>query len=142
MKKTYSEFISSLELTAIRVISTSEKVLFDPNPNEIVNVQMKVEKASHKDEPKITDDLLVCTQKFRFEFAIDGKTFYTAEYEIFTSFMIKDMNIVSSSLEDETIKTVFAEKQIGKLVWSCLRGTVMDGFNRHSLKPIPLPLLL
>ena len=60
---------------------------------------------------------------------------------MFIAFTIKDAETVERLLKIEEIKQIFINKQIDRLVWSYLRGIVMDAFNKHSLRPIPLPLL-
>ena len=72
---------------------------------------------------------------------MDDKVFFEAEYVLFIVFLIKDKSKIESLLQNEEIKKVFIEKQIDKLIWSYLRGIVMDAFNKHSLRPIPLPLV-
>lgn len=141
MGNDYTNFIKAIELNSIKLISTSEKVFSEPDIQKENNVHINTEKSASKDDPQMVNNSLINYHKYRFEFIIDNKIFYTAEYEIFVSFIIKDPKTVSSLLDDKKIRDVFVEKQIDKLVWSYLRGIVMDGFNRHSLKPIPLPLL-
>ena len=46
------------------------------------------------------------------------------------------------TLQLEELKEVFIRQQINRTLWTILRGTVMDAFNRHSLKPIPLPWMM
>ena len=54
---------------------------------------------------------------------------------------MKNEEEVKRLLEIDEIRTIFIEKQINKLIWSYIRGIVMDAFNKHSLRPIILPLL-
>lgn len=138
----YKDFITSIQISNIRLLSSNEKVLFYPEGENISEVKILTEKKLNKDDPRVDQNQLINQHKYKFDFSISNKIFYSCDYEIYVDFEILDIEKVSEALKDEQIKKLFIEKQIDKLVWSYLRGIVMDGFNKHSLTPIPLPLLV
>lgn len=150
----------------IRAIADSKQIsvktlLLDMIKNEIsenfcsslkLNMQIKsdIQEANYTDisesnsivsKPIIKDSEMLNNHKYKFSFSVDNNKFYVGEYVLFISFSIKDKTEVENLLKIDEVRSLFVEKQIQKLIWSYLRGIVMDSFNRHSLKPVPLPLL-
>ena len=53
-----------------------------------------------------------------------------------------DPKFFNELFSKQEVKDIFYSKQLNKTLWTILRGTVMDAFNRHSLKPVILPFVL
>lgn len=141
MNENYAKLIKSIELSNITLLESSEKLIFSPADEQLKNIHFETEHGYNKDDPIIKNNEMQNRHKYRFSFYADNRMYYTAEYVIFISFTIKDRAEVENLLKTDEIRTLFIEKQIHKLIWSYLRGIVMDSFNRHSQKPVPLPLL-
>ncbi len=141
MENEYKKLIKLIELSNITLVESHEKLFFAPKEDQLSSVRIDTEHGYSKDDPVITDTELLNNHKYKFTFSVENKKYYVAEYILFVSFSTKDKDEVIRLLGIEEIKNLFIEKQINKLIWSYLRGIVMDSFNRHSLKPIPLPLM-
>ncbi len=141
MNNEYTEFVKAIELSAVNLVESHEKVFFTPSDAQLDKVKIDTEHAYNKDDPINQDSTLLNNHKYKFTFSVDDKTYFVAEYIVFIAFTIKDKETVERLLKIEEIKQMFINKQIDRLVWSYLRGIVMDAFNKHSLRPIPLPLL-
>lgn len=141
MNKEYTKLVQSIELSSINLVESHEQVVFFPTDEQLAKVKIDTEHEYNKEDPVIKDSNLLNNHKYRFLFSVDEKQYFIAEYIIFISFNIKKLDEVERLLKIDEIKKLFIEKQIDRLVWSYLRGVVLDAFNKHSLKPIPLPLL-
>ena len=141
MNKEYTEFVKAIELSAVNLVESHEKVFFTPSDAQLDKVKIDTEHAYNKDDPINQDSALLNNHKYKFTFSVDDKPYFVAEYIVFIAFTIKDKETVERLLKIEEIKQMFINKQIDRLVWSYLRGIVMDAFNKHSLRPIALPLL-
>jgi len=141
MNNEYSEFVNALELSTITLVESHEKVFYAPSDAQLDKVKIDTEHGYNKNDPVIQDSSLLNNHKYKFVFSVEDKQYFVAEYIVFIAFTIKDKETVKKLLKIEEIKNLFIEKQIDRLVWTYLRGIVMDAFNKHSLKPIPLPLL-
>lgn len=138
MNENFKKLIGLLELKDIKLIDSHETVLSFPNQNDN-EISINGEQLFPKDDPKNSDDLLIFRPKFVFSFSIGENIFYRCEYILLVSFSYKDLSEVQKLLEDKETKNLFYTKQINRTLWSILRGLVMDGFNKHSLKPVILP---
>ena len=141
MNNEYTEFVKALELSSITLVESHEKVIFTPSDVQLDKIKIDTEHGYNKDDPIIQDSSLLNNHKYKFIFSVEDKQYFVAEYIVFIAFTIKDKDTVERLLKVDEIKQMFIEKQIDRLVWSYLRGIVMDAFNKHSLRPIPLPLL-
>lgn len=138
MNEKFKKLIGLLELKDIKLIDSHETVFSFPNQNDN-EISINGEQLFPKDDPKNSDDLLIFRPKFVFSFSIGENIFYRCEYILLVSFSYKDLSEVQKLLEDKETKNLFYTKQINRTLWSILRGLVMDGFNKHSLKPVILP---
>lgn len=138
MNENFKKLIGLLELKDIKLIDSHETVFSFPNQNDN-EISINGEQLFPKDDPKNSDDLLIFRPKFVFSFSIGENIFYRCEYILLVSFSRKDLSEVQKLLEDKETKNLFYTKQINRTLWSILRGLVMDGFNKHSLKPVILP---
>lgn len=138
MNENFKKLIGLLELKDIKLIDSHETVLSFPNQNDN-EISINGEQLFPKDDPKNSDDLLIFRPKFVFSFSIGENVFYRCEYILLVSFSYKNLSEVQKLLEDKETKNLFYTKQINRTLWSILRGLVMDGFNKHSLKPVILP---
>ncbi len=138
MNENFKKLIGLLELKDIKLIDSHETVFSFPNQNDN-EISINGEQLFPKDDPKNSDDLLIFRPKFVFSFSIGENIFYRCEYILLVSFSYKDLSEVQKLLEDKETKNLFYTKQINRTLWSILRGLVMDGFNKHSLKPVILP---
>ena len=141
MNENYAKLIELIELSNITLIESHEKMLFSPSDEQLKKIRIETEHSYNKNDPVIKDAEMLNNHKYNFSFLVDDKKYYIAEYIIFISFNIKNKVKVETLLKIDEVRKLFIEKQIQKLLWSYLRGIVMDSFNKHSLKPIPLPLL-
>lgn len=103
---------------------------------------MNVGQAFAKEDPTVNNDAILFRTKFEFNFTIEGKVFFKTQYVIATTFIAQDTEKVLELLKDEELKDFFLKKQVNRTLWTVLRGTVMDAFNRHSLKPVSLPWMM
>ena len=138
MNENFKKLIGLLELKDIKLIDSHETVLSYPIQND-KEISIHGEQLFPKDDPKNTDDLLIFRPKYVFSFSIEDTVFYKCEYIFLVSFSYKDLSKIQKLLEDKETKDFFFDKQINRTLWSIVRGVVMDGFNKHSLKPIILP---
>ena len=138
MNENFKKLIGLLELKDIKLIDSHETVLSYPIQDD-KEISIHGEQLFPKDDPKNTDDLLIFRPKYVFSFSIEDTVFYKCEYIFFVSFSYKDLSKIQKLLEDKETKDLFFDKQINRTLWSIVRGVVMDGFNKHSLKPIILP---
>lgn len=138
MNENFKKLIGLLELKDIKLIDSHETVFSFPNQNDN-EISINGEQLFPKDDPKNSDDLLIFRPKFVFSFSIGENVFYRCEYILLVSFSYKNLSEVQKLLEDKETKNLFYTKQINRTLWSILRGLVMDGFNKHSLKPVILP---
>lgn len=141
MNNEYTEFVKAIELSAINLVESHEKVFFTPSDVQLDKVKIDSEHSYNKNDPIIKDSSLLNNHKYKFIFSVKEKQYFVAEYIVFIAFTIKDKDTVERLLTIGEIKQLFIEKQIDRIVWTYLRGIVMDAFNKHSLRPIPLPLL-
>lgn len=138
MNENFKKLIGLLELKDIKLIDSHETVLSYPIQDD-KEVSIHGGQLFPKDDPKNTDDLLIFRPKYVFSFSIEDTVFYKCEYIFLVSFSYKDLSKIQKLLEDKETKDFFFDKQINRTLWSIVRGVVMDGFNKHSLKPIILP---
>lgn len=138
MNENFKKLIGLLELKDIKLIDSHETVLSYPIQDD-KEISIHGEQLFPKDDPKNTDDVLIFRPKYVFSFSIEDTVFYKCEYIFFVSFSYKDLSKIQKLLEDKETKDLFFDKQINRTLWSIVRGVVMDGFNKHSLKPIILP---
>ena len=138
MNENFKKLIGLLELKDIKLIDSHETVLSYPNQDD-KEVSIHGGQLFPKDDPKNTDDLLIFRPKYVFSFSIEDTVFYKCEYIFLVSFSYKDLSKIQKLLEDKETKDFFFDKQINRTLWSIVRGVVMDGFTKHSLKPIILP---
>ena len=138
MNENFKKLIGLLELKDIKLIDSHETVLSYPIQDD-KEISIHGEQLFPKDDPKNTDDVLIFRPKYVFSFSIEDTVFYKCEYIFLVSFSYKDLSKTQKLLEDKETKDLFFDKQINRTLWSIVRGVVMDGFNKHSLKPIILP---
>lgn len=138
MNENFKKLIGLLELKDIKLIDSHETVLSYPIQDD-KEISIHGEQLFPKDDPKNTDDVLIFRPKYVFSFSIEDTVFYKCEYIFLVSFSYKDLSKIQKLLEDKETKDFFFDKQINRTLWSIVRGVVMDGFNKHSLKPIILP---
>ncbi|MCI6545488.1 MAG: hypothetical protein MR494_03685 [Spirochaetia bacterium] len=138
MNENFKKLIGLLELKDIKLIDSHETVLSYPIQDD-KEISIHGEQLFPKDDPKNTDDVLIFRPKYVFSFSIEDTVFYKCEYIFLVSFSYKDLSKIQKLLEDKETKDLFFDKQINRTLWSIVRGVVMDGFNKHSLKPIILP---
>lgn len=138
MNENFKKLIGLLELKDIKLIDSHETVLSYPIQDD-KEISIHGEQLFPKDDPKNTDDVLIFRPKYVFSFSIEDTVFYKCDYIFLVSFSYKDLSKIQKLLEDKETKDFFFDKQINRTLWSIVRGVVMDGFNKHSLKPIILP---
>jgi len=143
MATNFQELIKLLQLQEIRFMDSHESVLqVINNINDNTKVLIKTEQAFRQKDPIINDNIIVFCPKYVFTFFIEDKLFFKCEYIISISFKTDDSKKVQALLEDKETKNIFLTQQLNKTLWSILRGTIMDAFNRHSLRPVVLPWVL
>lgn len=139
----FSELIKLLNLTNIQIIESNEKVLQSMSFNGGEEVQINMEQGFPKDNnPQINETQLSFYPKYIFTFSIGGKIYFKTEYILIVQFKTENIQRFSELYANEEVREIFLKKQLHRTLWTILRGTVLDAFNRHSLKPIPLPWII
>lgn len=143
MKDKFKELLGILELGDIRFMDSHETVLFYPeNLEKGIPVEIKSGQAFANEDPSVNNGNLLFRIKYEIAFAVEGKDYFKTEYIVAVVFRSSDIDKAIGLLKNEELKEVFVRQQINRTLWTILRGTVMDAFNRHSLKPIPLPWMM
>lgn len=143
MKDKFKELLSILELGDIRFMDSHETVLFYPeNFEKGIPVEIKSGQAFANEDPSVNNGNLLFRIKYEIAFAVEGKDYFKTEYVVAVVFRSFNVDKAIELLKNEELKEVFIRQQINRTLWTILRGTVMDAFNRHSLKPIPLPWMM
>ena len=94
------------------------------------------------DDPAVSGNLISFRMKYVFKFFCDDNPYFKAEYIVMISFTATDVNKAVELLKDEETKKIFLEKQVFRTLWTILRATIMNAFNRHSLPPVQLPWIV
>lgn len=143
MKEKFQKLIKLLQLFDVRFMDSHESVLCLPD-NLALGKEIAIEsgQAFAKEDPVVKEDSVVFRVKYMFTFSCEGIAYFRTEYIIMISFKSDDVQKVSELLKDEELKKIFVEKQINRTLWTILRGTIMDAFNRHSLPPVQLPWIV
>lgn len=143
MKEKFQQLIRLLQLIDIRFMDSHETVLCMPHNLNFENeIAIESGQAFAKEDPVITEDLIYFRVKYVFKFSSEKKQYFKTEYVIMISFKSENIQKVSELLKDEELKKIFVEKQLNRTLWTILRGTIMDAFNRHSLPPVQLPWIV
>lgn len=142
MNEKFSELLKLLSLANIRFVDSHETVLQDLAIAEGEEVRIKTEQSFAKDDPVVADGSVVFRPRYTFIFSAGGKDFFKTEYILFVSFGVSDEGRFRELFAENDVSEMFLKRQMNRTLWSILRGVVMDAFNRHSLKPIPLPWIL
>jgi hypothetical protein len=143
MKEEFSELIKLIQLREIKIINSHETVLQYINAlKEDTQIQIQTEQGYNKDDPVINDKLISFRPRYIFTFSVDGRPYFRAEYVLLISFEATDVERFKTLYAISEVKDVFLKKQLHRTLWSILRGTVLDAFNRHSLQPVPLPWVI
>lgn len=140
MKEKFQQLIRLLQLIDIRFMDSHETVLCMPyNLNFENEIAIESGQAFAKEDPVINEDSICFRVKYVFKFSSEKKQYFKTEYVIMISFKSENIQKVSELLKDEELKKIFVENQLNRTLWTILRGTIMDAFNRHSLPPVQLP---
>ena len=140
MKEKFQQLIRLLQLIDIRFLDSHETVLCMPyNLNFENEIAIESGQAFAKEDPVINEDSICFRVKYVFKFSSEKKQYFKTEYVIMISFKSENIQKVSELLKDEELKKIFVENQLNRTLWTILRGTIMDAFNRHSLPPVQLP---
>lgn len=142
MNENFSELLKILTLTNIQFVESHEKVLQNLQLVDGKEVQIKTEQRFLKDDPEVRSDVVLFRPKYIFTFFSEEQAYFMAEYVLFVSFTTNNISRFKEFFNQEEVKDLFLRKQMNRTLWTILRGTVMDAFNRHSLKPIPLPWII
>ncbi|MBP3365896.1 MAG: hypothetical protein J6K96_02760 [Treponema sp.] len=142
MNEQFQELVKSLSLAEIRFLESHEKVLEMPEANTQSQVEIKTEQAFPTEDPLIENDTVLFRPRYTFTFSINEKDFFSAQYIIVIAFKTEKTEKVKELLAVPEVKDFFLKKQLNRTLWSVLRGTVLDAFNRHSLQPLPLPWII
>lgn len=143
MKEKFQHLIKLLPSFDVRFMDSHESVLCVPE-NLALGKEITIDsgQAFAKEDPLIKDDTVTFRVKYVFKFSCEGMAYFNTEYVIMISFRSVDVQKAAELLKDEELKKFFVEKQLNRTLWTILRGTIMDAFNRHSLPPIQLPWLV
>lgn len=140
MTANYNELIKLLKLNRIKITESHEVSTVTETPRCNVNIEMQ--QGISNDSPHIDEDRLSFQMKYVFNFsAEEHENFFSAEYVLFIVFGSSDINRVKELLADNEINDTFVNRQLPKIIWPIIRATLLDAFNKHSLTPIPLPLM-
>ena len=139
----FSELIKLLSLQSIQIIDSHERILQNLLFNEGDEVKINMEQAFPKENsPQINENQISFLTKYVFTFSAGGKDYFRTEYILVVQFKTENIQRFSELYANEEVKEIFLKKQLHRTLWTILRGTVLDAFNRHSLKPIPLPWII
>ena len=143
MKEKFQQLIKMLQLFDVRFMDSHESVLCLPD-NLALGKEIEIEsgQAFAKEDPVVTEESIFFRVKYVFKFLCEKKVYFKTEYVVMISFKSKDVQKASELLKDEDLKKFFVEKQLNRTLWTILRGTIMDAFNRHSLPPVQLPWII
>lgn len=143
MKEKFQQLIRLLQLFDIRFMDSHETVLCSPDNLNLENeIEIESGQAFAKEDPVINEDSICFRVKYVFKFSSEKKQYFKTEYVIMISFKSENIKKVSELLKDDELKKIFVEKQLNRTLWTILRGTIMDAFNRHSLPPVQLPWIV
>ncbi|OWV03296.1 MULTISPECIES: hypothetical protein [unclassified Fibrobacter] len=143
MKEKFKELLGLLQLADIRFMESHEAVVFYPEELEKgEQAEVKTGQAFANEDPAVNNGNLLFRIKYEINFAVRGKDYFKTQYVIAVIFTTSDLEKSLELLKDEKLKEVFIRQQLNRTLWTVLRGTVLDAFNRHSLKPLPLPWLM
>ncbi|PWJ35829.1 hypothetical protein [Fibrobacter succinogenes] len=143
MQEKFQELIKLLQLFDIRFMDSHESVLCLPD-NMTLGKEIEIEsgQAFAKDDPVVNEDSILFRVKYVFKFSCEKKEYFRTEYVVMFSFKSADVQKAAELLKIEKLKKIFVEKQLSRTIWTILRGTIMDAFNRHSLPPVQLPWII
>ena len=143
MNENFQELIRLLQPGDIRFTDSHETVLCLPE-NLTLGKPIKTEsgQAVALDDPAVSGNLISFRMKYVFKFFCDDNPYFKAEYIVMISFTATDVNKAVELLKDEETKKIFLEKQVFRTLWTILRATIMNAFNRHSLPPVQLPWIV
>ena len=140
MKEKFQQLIKLLQLVDIRFMDSHESVLCLPE-NLSLGKEISTEsgQAFAKEDPVVNEDMIFFRVKYVFAFSCEKKPYFKTEYIVMISFRSAEVQKAAELLKNEELKKIFVEKQLNHTLWTILRGTIMDAFNRHSLPPVQLP---
>jgi len=143
MQEKFQELIKLLQLFDIRFMDSHESVLCLPD-NMTLGKEIEIEsgQAFAKEDPVVKEDSILFRVKYVFKFSCEKKEYFRTEYVVMFSFKSADVQKAAELLKIEKLKKIFVEKQLSRTIWTILRGTIMDAFNRHSLPPVQLPWII
>lgn len=143
MQEKFQELIKLLQLFDIRFMDSHESVLCLPD-NMTLGKEIEIEsgQAFAKEDPVVNEDSILFRVKYVFKFSCEKKEYFRTEYVVMFSFKSANVQKAAELLKIEKLKKIFVEKQLSRTIWTILRGTVMDAFNRHSLPPVQLPWII
>lgn len=139
MNEKFDKLIKLLDLKDIRLLDSHESLLELPKRDEKTEVSIKAEQMYPNEDPGIDSDVVFFRPKYIFSFSINEKDFFRCEYIMLISFTCSNISEFQELLKDDEVKRILYEKQLGRTLWSVLRGIVMEAFNRHSIEPVILP---
>lgn len=142
IKDDFLEFLKLIELSNIQIIDSHETVMAIFPVDNGEKIQINTEQGINKDDPVIENNIVSFRPKYNFSFSVKQKEYFRAEYVVLVSFTVKNIERFNELFSKQEVKDIFYSKQLNKTLWTILRGTVMDAFNRHSLKPVILPFVL
>ena len=143
MNEKFQELINILQLVDIRFMDSHESVLHLPeNLSFGKEISTESGQALANEDPVINENMLFFRVKYVFTFSCEKKPYFKTEYIVMISFKSAEVQKAAELLKDEELKKVFVEKQLNRTLWTILRGTIMDAFNRHSLPPVQLPWIV
>ncbi|MBD5412079.1 MAG: hypothetical protein HDR51_04935 [Treponema sp.] len=140
----FSQLIKLLNIENIQIIDTHESVFDNPKIPDGTEINIETARRFNKEDPRIDKNTKTIEfhLKYTFTFSIEETKYFLAEYIILISFTVLDMDTFLELFADPELKKMFMEKQLNRTLWSILRGTVLDAFNRHSLPPVSLPWIV
>jgi hypothetical protein len=143
MQEKFQELIKLLQLFDIRFMDSHESVLCLPDNLALgKGIEIESGQAFAKDDPVVNEDSILFRIKYVFKFSCEKKEYFRTEYVVMFSFKSANVQKAAELLKIEKLKKIFVEKQLSRTIWTILRGTVMDAFNRHSLPPVQLPWII
>lgn len=146
MKQEFSDLLKLLNLINIRLVESKESVVSNTGDTfaENDNIELNTKVGLEQNSPEFINSKNILMFNLRYVFTVskNGENYFNATYIYVVSFTVSDKEKFDKLYRNDDVKEIFIKKQLHRTLWTILRGTLLDAFNRHSLQPITLPWLL
>lgn len=144
-KTALQELNSSLQIRSIQFLDVHSTRLSMSFQQENLGTEATIgwsQQFADNDPMRLEDGSLVFRPKYTFNVKVTEKSIFEATMIAGLLFSVEKKELFEKCWADESLKKLFLEKQIMRLMWTILRQQLMDCMSRHSLPPIPLPWIV